>query len=193
MKSLIRSTLVFCAAAGIAASASCAPAVPTAQSSTSSAKADGLNAAALQACAAAPMDGGPCALQAEFGQFKLSARDEVLDFKPGHTVPLVNDQAYGWLLHINKKSGQVRVLERFTMPATPRTWGMGPNERTGRSGDSSSISVDLTLKVYDGVVYRAWSVAPGDPVGHHSIQVWIEDAAPLRFEFDVVPVAGKYP
>jgi hypothetical protein len=191
MKFLLRSTLAFCAAAGIAASASCAPA---SQAATSSAKTDAGNAAALQACAAVPKDGAPCALQAEFGLFKLSPRDEVLDFKPGHSVPLVDDQAYGWLLHLNKKSGRVRVLERFTMPATPRTWGIGPNERTGRSGDSSSISVDLTLQVYDGgVVYRAWSVAPGDPVGHHVIQVWVEDAAPLRFEFDVVPAAAKAP
>ncbi len=188
MKSFLRSTLAFSAAAGIAASASCAPASPA---TTSPARADAPNAAALQACAVAPKDGAPCALQAEFGLFKLSARDEVLDFKPGHTVPLVNDQAYGWLLHLNRKSGRVRVLERFTMPATPSTWGIGPNERTGRSSDSSSISVDLTLKVYDGVVYRAWSVAPGDPVGHHVIQVWIEDAAPLRFEFDVVGAVGK--
>jgi hypothetical protein len=173
----------------IAAAASGAQAIELAASEQQ--RIDAANASVLQACAAAPKQDAACPLQANFGLFRLSARDEVLDFKPGRVVPLAADQSYGWLLRLNKKGGKVRVLERFTLPEAPRTWGTGPTERVGRSSDSRTASIDVTLNVYDGVVYRAWTVAPGDPVGHHSIRVWVEDSPPLQFDFDVVRAPGK--
>lgn len=143
------------------------------------------NAAVFKACAAAPKGQGACPLDAVFGLFKLTPSNEVLDFKVASTVPLVINQNYGWVARLNQKSGKVRVLERMTLPEAPKTWGTG-GQAFGTSADRKTMSMDLTLNVYNGTVSKSWDVVSGDPAGHYHITVFIENSAPLQFEFDVV-------
>ena len=143
------------------------------------------NAAVFKACAAAPKGQGACPLDAVFGLFKLTPKNEVLDFKMSNTVPLVINQNYGWVARLNQKSGKVRVLERMTLPEAPKTWGTG-GQAFGTSADRKTMSMDLMLDVYDGTVSKSWDVVRGDPAGHYHITVFIENSAPLQFEFDVV-------
>jgi hypothetical protein len=143
------------------------------------------NAAVFKACAAAPKANGACPLDAVFGLFKLAPNNDVLDFKASSTVPRVIDQNYGWVLKLNQKSGKVRVLERMTLPQTPKTWGTAGLPH-GMSADRKTISMDVTLTVYDGTISKSWDVARGDPAGHYLITAYVEDAAPVQFEFDVV-------
>ena len=143
------------------------------------------NAAVFKACAAAPQGQGVCPLKAVFGVFKLAPNDNVLDFKVTNTVPLMVNQNYGWVARLNQQSGQVRVLERMTLPEAPKTWGTG-GKAFGTSADRKSLSMDLMLNVYNGTVSKSWDVVSGDPAGHYHITVFIENSAPLQFEFDVV-------
>ncbi len=143
------------------------------------------NAAVFKACAEAPAANGACPLDAVFGLFKLSPNDEVLEFRASKTVPRVVDQGYGWILKLNRKSGKVRVLERVTLPETPKTWGTAGLPH-GMSADRRTLSLDVTLTVYDGTISKSWDVVKGDPAGHYVITVYVEDSAPVQFEFDVV-------
>lgn len=143
------------------------------------------NAAVFKACAAAPATNGACPLEAVFGLFKLAPNNDVLDFKVSNTVPRVINQNYGWVLKLNRKSGKVRVIERVTLPQTPKTWGTA-GQPYGTSADRRTLSLDVTLTVYDGTVSKSWDVADGDPPGHYLISAYVEDAAPVQFEFDVI-------
>ncbi|MEO6855287.1 MAG: hypothetical protein ABI410_24995 [Rhodoferax sp.] len=143
------------------------------------------NAAVFKACAAAPPTHGACPLDAVFGLFKLAPNNDVLDFLVSNTVPRVVNQNYGWILQLNQMTGKVRVLERMTLPETPKTWGAG-GQPYGTSADRKTISLDVTLTVYNGTVSKSWDVAHGDPAGHYLISAFIENAAPVQFEFDVL-------
>ncbi len=143
------------------------------------------NVAVFKACAAAPKGQVACPLDAVFGLFWLTPKNEVLDFRVSNTVPLVINQNYGWVARLNQSSGKVRVLERMTLPEAPKTWGTG-GQAFGTSADRTTMSMDLMLNVYDGTVSKSWDVVSGDPAGRYHITVFIENSAPLQFEFDVV-------
>jgi hypothetical protein len=143
------------------------------------------NAAVFKACAAAPAAHGVCPLDAVFGLFKLAPNNDVLDFKVSNTVPRVVNQSYGWTMKLNQMTGKVRVLERLTLPKVPKIWGAG-GQPYGMSADRKSMSLDVTLTVYDGAISKSWDVAKGDPTGHYLITAFIENSAPVQFEFDVV-------
>lgn len=143
------------------------------------------NAAVFKACAAAPKTKGVCPLDAVFGLFKLAPNNDVLDFKASNTVPLVVNQNYGWILKLNQKSGKVRVLERMTLPEAPKTWGAGGSPY-GTSADRKAISLDVTLTIYNSTISKSWDVADGDPPGHYLISAFVDNSAPVQFEFDVI-------
>lgn len=143
------------------------------------------NAAAFKACAAAPTANGACPLDAVFGLFKLAPNNDVLDFKVSTTVPRTINQNYGWILKLNRQFGKVRVLERVTLPETPKTWGSG-GQPHGTSADRKTISLDVTLTIYNGTISKSWDVADGDPAGHYLISAYVENSAPVQFEFDVI-------
>ena len=143
------------------------------------------NAAVFKACALAPKTAKACPLDAVFGLFKLAPNNDVLSFKVSNTVPRVIDQNYGWTMKVNRKSGKVRVLERMTLPEAPKSWGAG-GQPFGTTADRKTISLDVTLTIYNGSVSKSWDVADGDPPGHYVITAYIEDSAPVQFEFDVV-------
>lgn len=143
------------------------------------------NAAVFRACAAAPKGSGACPLDAVFGLFKLAKSSDVLDFKVANTVPLVVDQNYGWVMKLNQKTGKVRVLERMTLPEAPKVWGTG-GQAFGTSADRKVMSMDVTLTVYNGTISKSWDVVSGDPAGHYQITVFVENSAPVQFEFDVI-------
>jgi hypothetical protein len=143
------------------------------------------NAAVFKACAAAPTANGACPLDASFGLFKLAPNNDVLSFKVSNTVPRVVNQNYGWILKLNRMTGKVRVLERMTLPETPKTWGAG-GQPYGTSADRKTISLNVTLTIYNGTISKSWDVANGDPRGHYLISAYVEDSPPVQFEFDVI-------
>jgi hypothetical protein len=178
MKTLRPLFLLFAAVACFQAGAQTTSAVPHASIAAS-------NAAVFKACAAAPAANGVCPLDAVFGLFKLAPNNDVLDFQVSNTVPRVVNQNYGWTMQVNQMAGKVRVLERMTLPKAPTTWGAG-GQPYGTSADRKTISLDVTLTIYNGVISKSWDVAKGDPAGHYLITAFVGNAAPVQFEFDVV-------
>ena len=119
------------------------------------------NAAVFKACAAAPKAQGACPLGAVFGLFKLAPNSEVLDFRASTTVPLVVNQNYGWVVQLNQMHGKVRVLERMTLPEAPKTWGTA-GHAFGTSADRKTLSMDVSLTVYNGTCLLYTSPSPRD-------------------------------
>lgn len=190
MKYFLRLPVLFAAAACTHIGAQTLDAVPRGSSdslipATAHGSVSDANAAVFKACADAPAAHGACPLNAVFGLFKLAPNNDVLDFRASNTVPRVIDQNYGWILKLNRQTGKVRVLERMTLPESPKTWGTG-GQPYGTSADRRTLSLDVTLTVYNGTVSKSWDVAKGDPPGHYLISAYVEDSAPVQFEFDVV-------
>lgn len=115
----------------------------------------------------------------------MAPDNSIQDFIATNHVPRVVNTNYGWMMRVNQKSGPVRVLERFTLPEAPKTWGAGGLPH-GTSADRKTISLDVTLTIYNGVISKSWDVAQGDPLGRHHITVFVDNSPPVQFEFDVM-------
>ncbi|WP_442286461.1 hypothetical protein [Variovorax sp. M-6] len=180
-----RTAIALCVGSCIAATASLAQ---VSQVPASASAVDAANASVVQACVFAPVQDSTCPTEAEFGVFHKLPKDSEgipLRFEKSRVVPLASNVLYGFAIRMNKESGKVRVLARIAGPKGARKIFL--RDRAGSSGDGRSLSYDLTLDVLDGFIYGAMVTAPGDPIGPHSMLVWVEDWQPLAFEFEVVP------
>jgi hypothetical protein len=107
-------------------------------------------------------------------------------FKPAAVVPNVPNQIYGWVIRVQTNSDSVHVHEEFTLPKAPLTWGEAvPGVTQTISADGRTSVTDRLSPVQNGVILGPWTVAAGDPTGHYTIRVVVEDAPPQIFQFDV--------
>jgi len=120
---------------------------------------------------------------AGFGVFNQTP-DGRIEFTPSKTVPLVPNQTFGWIIGVKTTKPTVRWREKFTLPAPPETWGPidGKHEI---SADRKVSILEREVTPEMDQVFNTWTISPGDPRGHHVIEVTIEDARPVVFEFDV--------
>ena len=120
---------------------------------------------------------------AAFGVFNRTP-DGRVEFTPSKTVPLTPDQAFGWIIGVKTTKPTVKWREEFTLPAPPETWG--PTEGKHEISADRKVSIlEREVAPEMGQVFNSWIISPGDPKGRHVIQVTIEDARPVVFEFDV--------
>ena len=124
-------------------------------------------------------------VKAVFGVFSTAKNGE-LTFKRTDTVPLVDDQSYGWIIELRTKRRAVRFRETFSLPIAPKRWGTAdePGFRVSTSPDGKVAVTVGDLDVVGGYVMHAWSVATGDPKGKYSIRVKIEELEEIAFEFN---------
>jgi hypothetical protein len=121
--------------------------------------------------------------QAAFGVFNQTA-DGRIDFKPTRTVPLTPNTEFGWVIGVTTTKPTVKWREEFTVPTPPETWG--PVEGKHEISADRKVSIlEREVTPERGFVFNSWTIAPGDPKGHHVIKVTIEDAPPVVFEFDL--------
>ncbi|HTO49597.1 MAG TPA: hypothetical protein VML91_18315 [Burkholderiales bacterium] len=121
--------------------------------------------------------------QAAFGVFNRTP-DGRVDFKPTKTVPLTPNQEFGWVIGVTTSKPTVRWREEFTVPTPPETWG--PTEGKHEISADRKVSIlEREVTPERGFLFNAWTIAPGDPKGHHVIRVTVEDAPPVVFEFDI--------
>jgi len=120
---------------------------------------------------------------AAFGVFNRTP-DGRVEFTPSKSVPLKPDQSFGWIIGVKTTKPTVKWREKFTLPAPPETWGPTDGKH--------EISVDRKVSILErevapemDQVFNTWTISPGDPKGHHVIEVTIEDARPVVFEFDI--------
>jgi len=124
-------------------------------------------------------------VKAEFGLFNALETGRP-PFIATPLVPLVVNQAYGWVIVLKTSEKTVRWREEFTLPAAPATWG-GP-ERIGTrsmSDDGRTTITEREVTLHNGAIFNSWSVAPGDPTGTYRMRVTIEDRLVRTFEFRV--------
>lgn len=124
-------------------------------------------------------------IYAEFGLFNAEPSNNLV-FQPTNKIPLIPNQGYGWIIKLHTTKPTIKWREEFTLPLEPKTWGTP--ELLGVRSISSDSRTSTTVREVspdDGVIFNAWEVAPGDPIGHYTIRVFIENTLIKTFEFDV--------
>ncbi len=61
------------------------------------------------------------------------------------------------------------------------------------SPDGTAANIQRTDSIKDGVITNSWTIATGDPMGKHKIEVYIGDRRIATFEFEVVPAKRQKP
>lgn len=104
-------------------------------------------------------------------------------------VPLMPNRAcYGWRIRLSEVKGVIRFKEIFSLPTQPDFWGGERNEYS-----PNTITKDRQTSVTEkfaapdkGWISNSWCVAEGDPEGHYSMEVSINNKFIERFEFEVI-------
>jgi hypothetical protein len=120
----------------------------------------------------------------EFGIYRQGDEGEPV-FEKTDAVPLIVEQNYVWRLRVRTKADSVQVREEFKLPAPPKVWNPS-SEHFEASKDGASAVSELDLPVDEGVIEHGWSVAKGDPIGEHTIKVFIQGKLAWTFHFKVV-------
>ena len=121
------------------------------------------------------------------GQFGLfNPDDPAHGFTPSNVGPLVENQTYGWVIRLRTNKPTVKWREEFVLPEKPDTWGGA--QPFGKHSISPNGRVSITEREVTpekGMIFNAWTVAPGDPQGKYIIRVFVEGALVKTFRFDV--------
>ena len=122
----------------------------------------------------------------EFGVKIINSSGKV-NFFPTTTVPLKEGDAYGWRITLDKYSGKIQWREVLTLPKSPETWITENHQNLSISKDGkTAISTRIQTPV-NGVIENFWTISPGDPLGKHQIEVYIDQRLLATFEFEIVP------
>jgi len=124
-------------------------------------------------------------INSEFGLFNQTP-DGKGEFVPTRQVPLVANQAYGWIVALRTDKPTLRWREEFQLPTRPDSWG--PPDTAGRrriSADGRSAISERRVSPVNGVIFNTWAVAPGDPPGRYRIRVYVENRLVETFDFQV--------
>lgn len=122
----------------------------------------------------------------EFGVKIINSNGKV-NFFPTNKVPLKQGDAYGWRIKLDNYQGQVKWREVLTLPKPPETWITQDNKNFFISKDGKTAISHRTTTPVNGIIENFWTIYPGDPVGQHQIQVYIDERLIATFEFEIVP------
>ncbi|MFM6202231.1 MAG: hypothetical protein ACKPE1_24365, partial [Dolichospermum sp.] len=75
----------------------------------------------------------------------------------------------------------------LTLPKTPETWITENDQNLSISKDGKTATSTRIQTPVNGVIENFWTISPGDPLGKHQIQVYIDDRLLATFEFEIVP------
>ncbi|MBD2388689.1 hypothetical protein [Cylindrospermum sp. FACHB-282] len=123
--------------------------------------------------------------KAEFGVKIVDSQGKV-NFFPRTRVQLQEGDAYGWRIQLQNYRGEVKWREVLRLPKPPETWGTQDSEDFSISSDGTTAVSKRTQTAVNGVIENFWTIAPGDPVGQHKIEVYIDDRLIKTFEFEIV-------
>ncbi|MFN6486484.1 MULTISPECIES: hypothetical protein [unclassified Nostoc] len=123
----------------------------------------------------------------EFGLKRVDSQGNVTIFQTKR-VPLQEGNTYGWRIKLKNYQGEVKWREVLHLPKPPETWGTDNGEDFSISADGTTSITRRTQSAPEGVIENFWTIAPGDPVGKHRIEVYIDDRLIGTFEFELIPV-----
>lgn len=104
-------------------------------------------------------------------------------------VPYLPDRAcFGWRLRLTDSPQIVRYREVLKLPEAPEFWSDENDAYSPHrySADRTTATTEeFAAPDRDGWISSNWCIAAGDPVGPHSIDVYIEDHLVKHFDFEV--------
>ena len=130
--------------------------------------------------------------------FTLEAAEFVVSVSDGEgnersmeadVVPYLPERAcFGWRIRFAEAPPLVRYREVLKLPEAPAFWS-GENDAYSPhvySADRTTATTEqFAAPDPEGWIESAWCIAEGDPVGAHSIDVYIDDRHVKRFDFEV--------
>ncbi|MEO3430138.1 hypothetical protein AAFN88_14855 [Pelagibius sp. CAU 1746] len=149
--------------------------------------------AALAMAACAWLAGPSSALSAEVteAEFLVSVSDGEGNLRSvqADIVPYLPDRAcFGWRLRLAGAPALVRYREVLKLPSAPDFW-TGENDSYSPhrySADRTTATTEeFAAPDKDGWISSRWCIAEGDPVGPHSIDVYVGDSHARHFAFEV--------
>src|SRR3546814_16515545 len=92
-----------------------------------------------------------------------------------------------WRIRLAEAPPVVRVREVLKLPEAPAFWSGedDPYSTHVFSADRTTATTEEYKAPEEGWISSDWCIAEGDPLGAHSIEVFIEDALARRFAFEV--------
>lgn len=127
--------------------------------------------------------------QKEFGVKIIDSQGKV-NFFPTNKVPLKEGDAYGWRIKIDNyqsKMGKIKWREVLRLPNHPELWKTENRENFSLSKDGKTATSQRTEIPVNGIIENFWTITPGDPLGKHQIEVYINDNLVATFDFEIVP------
>lgn len=145
---------------------------------------------AALAVAAASQSAAGAAFRVEATEFVVSLGDgEGNERRIASTlVPYLPNQAcFGWRIRLADAPPLVRIREVLQLPEAPAFWSGEDDPYSPHvfSADRTTATTEEFKAPQDGWIDGTWCIAEGDPVGAHSIDVFIEDGHAHRFDFEV--------
>lgn len=152
-----------------------------------------LAAVAFGTLLAAAAGAGPAAgagIRVEATEFIVSVGDgEGNERRIASTlVPYLPNQAcFGWRIRLAEAPALVRIREVLKLPAAPAFWSGEDDPYSPHvfSADRTTATTEEYKAPQDGWIDGTWCIAEGDPVGAHTIDVFVEDAHAHHFAFEV--------
>ncbi|MBD2420890.1 hypothetical protein H6G54_24940 [Anabaena cylindrica FACHB-243] len=123
--------------------------------------------------------------KSEFGVRIVDAKGKV-NFFPTTKVPLKKGDAYGWQIKLKNYRGKVKWREVLRLPKAPETWATQEDDNFSISVDGTTAITKRTQISSNGVIENFWKIAPGDPLGKHKIEVYVDEHLIAAFEFETV-------
>jgi len=103
-------------------------------------------------------------------------------------VPYLPNQAcFGWRIRLADAPSMVLIREVLKLPEAPAFWSGEDDPYSPHvfSADRTTATTEEYKAPQDGWIDGTWCIAEGDPVGAHTIDVFIEDAHAHHFDFEV--------
>ncbi len=122
--------------------------------------------------------------KAEFGVQRVDSSGKAT-FIPTTRVPFKEGNKYGWRIQLKDYKGEVTWKEILRLPKRPETWGTNSGENFSISPTGEEGVTTRTVTTDDGVIENFWTIAPGDPPGKHTIEVYVGDRLLHSFNFEV--------
>mgnify|MGYP000244626417 CR=1 FL=1 len=105
-------------------------------------------------------------------------------FKSKSRFQMKSGATYGWRMKVEPRHTTLKIKEVMTLPSAPASWGFSNQVTISHDRRTSTLETSLPVDK-DGYVYNFWTFSEGDPTGTYHFDIYAEDTAVGRLEFEV--------